>query len=150
VFSGRHEHAIDGKGRTSLPSRFREVLAGTGDSRVVLTTGFERCVVAYPLQGWQAFEQKVAQMPEFDEAVIALRFLYMSSAIEVEIDKLGRLLVPQVLRDHGDLRRDVVWAGVGNHIQLWDKGRYAATRDALLADPDKRKALMKRLAELGL
>ena len=117
---------------------------------MILTTGLDKFVVAYPLQGWLAFEEKVGKLSEFEEAAVELRMLYVSSAVECDVDKLGRLLVPQLLRDHAELRRDAVWAGMGSHIQLWDKGRYAAMRDAVLSDPDKRKALAKRLAELGL
>jgi MraZ protein len=60
------------------------------------------------------------------------------------------VLIPMTLRDHAGLRRDAVWAGMGTHIELWDKGRYEGLRDAVLADPDKRQAMARRLAELGL
>ena len=59
MFRGRYEHAIDGKGRTSLPSRFRDVLVATGDLRIVITTGLEPCLVAYPLPEWASFEEVI-------------------------------------------------------------------------------------------
>jgi MraZ protein len=150
VFRGRYEHAIDGKGRTSLPSRFREVLVAAGDARIVMTTGLEACVVAYPLQEWIAFEERLAKLPQFDESVAMLRRIYVSGAVDCEVDKLGRVLIPALLRDHASLRRDAVWAGMGHHIELWDKGRYEGMRDTVLDDPDKRQAMARRLAELGL
>jgi MraZ protein len=150
VFSGRFEHAIDGKGRTSLPSRFREVLAASGDSRIVLTTGFEAHLVAYPLQEWNAFLERLAKAPQFDRSVMLLRRIYVSGAVECEVDKLGRLLIPQVLRDYSGLRREALWAGMGLNIELWDKGRYEQMREGVLADAAQRETMLQRLAELGL
>jgi MraZ protein len=150
VFSGRYEHAIDPKGRTSLPSRFREVLSGLDDGRVIMTTAFAPCVVVYPLGEWRAFEERLAKQSQFDESVEMLRRIYVSGAVECEVDKLGRVLVPQSLREHASLQREVIWAGMGTTIELWDKSSHKAMRDAVLADPDKRQAMMRRLAELGL
>ena len=150
MFSGRYEHAIDPKGRTSLPSRFREVLAGVDDGRVVMTTSFDPCVVVYPLGEWRAFSDRLALQPQFDPSVIMLRRIYVSGAVECEVDKLGRVLVPQSLREHASLTRDAIWAGMGKTIELWDKALHKAMRDAVLADPEKRDAMMSRLTELGL
>ena len=150
MFRGRYEHAIDPKGRTSLPSRFREVLAGVDDGRVIMTSSFHPCVVVYPLGEWRAFEDRLAKQSQFDESVEMLRRIYVSGAVECEVDKLGRVLVPQSLREHASLTRDAIWAGMGATIELWDKSRYQAMRDDVLADPDKRQAMMRRLAELGL
>ena len=80
----------------------------------------------------------------------ALRRIYVSGAIDCELDKLGRLLIPAGLRAHASLKRDAVWAGMGKHIELWDKGRYEGARDSVLGDPEKRQAMARRLAELGL
>ena len=66
------------------------------------------------------------------------------------MDKLGRVLIPQTLREHAGLQREVLWAGMGNRIELWDKGRYQAMRDAVLSDPALRQAMKRRLAEHGL
>lgn len=150
MFRGRYEHAIDGKGRTSLPSRFREVLASAGESRLVITTGLDPCLVAYPMQEWLAFEERLAKLPQFDASVSMLRRIYVSGAVEVELDKLGRLLVPQGLRDHASLGRDALWAGMGRNIELWSKDRFEALRDGALADEAKRIEMARRLAELGL
>jgi MraZ protein len=150
VFSGRFEHAIDPKGRTSLPSRFREVLAGADDGRVVMTTAFDPYIVVYPLSEWRAFQDRLAQHSQFDEQVEMLRRVYVSGAVECEVDKLGRVLVPQPLREHAHLEREVIWAAMGKRIELWDKARHIAMREGILGDPTKRQAMMQRLAELGL
>lgn len=150
MFRGRYEHAIDGKGRTSLPSRFREALSATGDSRIVLTTGLERCVVAYPLSGWMAFEERLAALPQFDPSVTMLRRIYVSAAVETDVDKLGRVLIPATLRKHAGLQREALWAGMGTHVELWDRDAFDALRDGVLGDGEKREGIARRLAELGL
>lgn len=150
MFRGRYEHAIDAKGRTSLPSRFREVLAANGESRLVLTTGLDPCLVAYPMSEWMAFEDRLARLPQFDPNVAMLRRIYVSGAVECDLDKLGRLLIPATLRDHAALAREALWAGMGHHIELWAKERFEGMRDSVLADEDKRAEMAQRLAELGL
>lgn len=150
MFRGRYEHAIDGKGRTSLPSRFRDVLAVSGDSRIVITTALQPCLIAYPMAEWMAFEQRLSELPTFDESVAMLRRIYVASAVDCEVDKLGRLLIPATLRQHAGLQREATWAGMGKHIELWDTARYDGLREAVLNDEEKRQAMGRRLAELGL
>jgi MraZ protein len=150
VFRGRYEHTIDGKGRTSLPARFREVLAGAGETRLVVTTGLEPHLVAYPMREWEAFEERLARLPSFDPSVAMLKRIYVSGAIECDLDKLGRLLLPSTLRDHAGITREVLWAGMGKHIELWDRERFEALSSAALGDQDKRAEMARRLAELGL
>ena len=150
MFRGRYEHTIDGKGRTSLPARFREVLAGAGESRLVVTTGLEPCCVAYPMREWEAFEERLSRLPSFDPSVAMLKRIYVSGAIECDLDKLGRLLLPSSLREHAGITREVLWAGMGKHVELWDKDRFDALSRTALTDQEKRADMAKRLAELGL
>ena len=150
MFRGRYEHAIDGKGRTSLPSKFREVLSVSGDPRLVVTTGLDRCLVAYPFTEWVAFEQRLAKLPQFDAWVTMLWRTYVSAAVDLELDKLGRVLIPAGLRKHAELKREVLWAGMGTHVELWDQGNFEALRDQVLGDPKQRAEMARRLAELGL
>ena len=150
MFRGRYEHAIDGKGRTSLPSRFREVLSGQAESRLILTTGLDTCIVAYPVREWTAFEEKLMSMSQFDRGLKNLRRIYFSSAVECDVDNVGRLLIPQTLRNHADLRREVLWSGMGTHLELWDKDRYAAMREKILNDEPTREEMERRAAEMGL
>lgn len=150
MFRGRYEHAVDAKGRTSLPARFREVLASGGDSRLILTTGLDPCVVAYPLCEWLAFEERLAALPKFDHSVAMLRRIYVSGAVECDMDKLGRLLVPSTLRDHAKLKRDALWAGMGKHIELWSKREFENLNRSVLNDDLARQQMAARLAELGV
>src|SRR5258708_20307293 len=98
MFRGHFEHAIDAKGRTSLPSRFRDVLAATGDARLVLTPSpFDDCLHLFPMKAWEEFEAKIAALPQFEPNVIKLRRLYVSAAVDREADKQGPVLVPNSL-----------------------------------------------------
>ncbi len=133
-----------------MPARFREVLAIGGDMRLILTTGLEPCVVAYPLCEWLAFEERLAALPKFDRSVAMLRRIYVSGAVECDLDKLGRLLVPATLREHAKLRREALWAGMGKHIELWSKDEFEGINRAVLDDEDAREHMAARLAELGL
>jgi MraZ protein len=150
VFRGRFEHTVDEKGRTSFPARFREVLAGQGENRLVITTSLERCLVAYSLREWEAFEERLSRLPSFDESVARLKRLYVSGAVECELDKLGRVQLTADLRKHAELSREVLWCGLGKSIELWDRSRFTALNDATLSDDTQRAEMAKRLAELGL
>ncbi len=121
-----------------------------GESRLILTTGLDACVVAYPLPEWNAFEARLSRLPQFDASVIMLRRIYVSGAVECDVDKLGRILIPATLRKHAALTREALWAGMGPNIELWDKAAYEAVRNDVLDDPEKRQAMARRLADLGL
>ncbi len=147
MWQGQHEHAVDAKGRTSLPARFREVLAQAGDDRFVLTCGLDPCLVAYPLAEWRAFEEKLAALPRFEPSVVKLRRLYLSAAVEVQLDAQGRVAIPASQRAYAALEKDVLWAGMGRHAELWSKARW---EKAIETSEEERAALAGKLAELGL
>jgi len=150
MFRGQYEHAIDGKGRTSVPSRFREVLTSRNESKLVLTSGLDPCLVAYPMSEWEAFEERLAALPRFDPSVAMIRRIYVSGAVELEMDKLGRVLVPVNLRGYAGLERKGLWAGMGKHLELWSKPRFDELRNSVLTDPTSRLEMAQRLGELGL
>ncbi len=150
MFRGRYEHSIDAKGRTSVPSRFREVMVAQGDSKLVVTTGLDTCLVAYPMAEWLAFEKRLSELPRFDTDVVTLKRIYVSGAVECEIDKVGRILIPAALRKHARLQRDALWAGMGSYLELWAKESFEDLRQDVLSDEDRRLGIAKRLAELGL
>jgi transcriptional regulator MraZ len=125
MFRGHFEHAIDAKGRTSLPSRFRDVLVASGDARLVLTPSpFDACLHLFPMKAWEEFESKIAALPQFEPNVIKLRRLYVSAAAECEVDRQGRVLVPNSLREHAMLQKNVLWAGMGQMVELWAREKW--------------------------
>lgn len=123
MFRGRFEHTIDTKGRISIPSRFREILRDKYDERLVITN-YDGCLAVYPYTEWEVIEQKASNLSMLKkEPAQFLRFFY-SGAQECSIDKLGRLLVPQVLRDYARLDKDVVVVGVLKRIEIWSKEQW--------------------------
>ena len=147
MFRGRYEHTIDAKGRTSLPARYRDALAALNEKRIIVTSSLDPCLVAYTPGEWFAFEEKIAKLPQFDRAVQKLKRIYVSGAVECEVDDSGRILVPPTLRDYANLKKDVLWAGSGKYAELWDK---AAWKAAFATTDDEKEDIQNRLAELGL
>ena len=92
MFRGQFVHSVDAKGRISLPARFRDVLLADKDARFVLTPAlFDPCLHLYPMAAWQEFEQKVAGLPSLDPNAVRFRRMYVSAAVECELDKAGRV-----------------------------------------------------------
>jgi MraZ protein len=147
VFRGVYEHQIDAKGRTSLPAKLRETLVGAYDERLIVTTALDRCLHAYPVREWEALEVSLARRNPMEPGVKTLMRLYVASAQECPLDKLGRLLIPPSLRSYAGLEKDVVWAGMVKVIELWSREGWAkaqeeARQEATSAD------VMKVLSEL--
>jgi MraZ protein len=147
MFRGRYEHTIDAKGRTSLPARYREVLSAISEKRIIVTSGLDPCLVAYTSHEWIAFEDRLAKLPQFDRAVQKLRRIYVSGAVECDVDESGRILIPPTLREHALLTKDVLWAGSGRYAELWDKRTW---QKAFETTDTERDEIRSRLAELGL
>lgn len=118
MFRGRYIHTIDAKGRTSIPARFREVIAESGDSRLVLTN-FDRCLVAYSIEEWEKLERKAAALPQMKKEVKAFHRYFVSGATECEIDGQGRILVPPTLREYAQLEKDIVLVGLLRKFEIW-------------------------------
>ncbi len=138
---------MDAKGRTSLPSRFRDVLAAADDGKMVITTALEPCLVAYPYSGWRRFEEKLAGLPSFDPNVIQIKRFYVGSAMECPVDGHGRILLPSALRTYGGIAKNVVWCGMVSYIELWAEGRWS---EAFSTAQEKTQSLGQALADLGL
>ncbi len=144
MFRGRYEHTLDTKGRLSIPSKFREVLGERYDSRLVVTT-YDGCLISYPYAEWQRLEERVAELPEFKKDTRAfLRFFY-SSAADCAIDKLGRILIPQPLRDYAKLDRDVILVGAFRHLEIWSKAVWESAEAAA-----SQEDIVATLERLGL
>jgi MraZ protein len=147
MFRGRYEHTMDAKGRTSLPARYRDVLSSIGERRIILTSALDPCLVAYTSPEWTAFEERLAKLPQFDRAVQKLKRIYVSGAIECEVDDSGRILVPPTLRDYASLTKNVLWAGSGKYAELWDASLW---KKHFEATDEEKGQIGARLAELGL
>jgi MraZ protein len=148
MFRGQFSHSVDAKGRVSLPARFRDVLVAEGDARFVLTPAvFDPCLHLYPMKAWEAFERKVSELPSLDATAIRFRRLYVSAAVECELDGSGRVLVPPHLRERIKLEKDALWAGMGQTLELWSQ---SAWNEALTMTTDEAASFRAALEQLKI
>ena len=115
---GEYEHTIDDKNRLTLPARFREALAGG----VVVTRGMDGCLYAYPRGEWlDRFQARLGNLDPLQPEARKLQRHFYSGAAEAEPDKQGRIMIPAPLLRYAGLSRDVVVAGVHDHLEIWDR-----------------------------
>lgn len=141
MFLGRHSHSLDEKGRLALPARFRERLAGG----VVLTRGFDPCILVYPMETWTPLAERVSALSLGDPDVRRLRRLLFSDAVDVQLDRQGRMLIPAELRAYAGVQRDAVVVGMHTFIEIWAPERWSEQRDEI---ERQGATFTERLAEL--
>ncbi|WP_159722099.1 division/cell wall cluster transcriptional repressor MraZ [Enterococcus sp. CSURQ0835] len=127
MFMGEFQHNIDAKGRLIVPSKLREQLG----EKFIVTRGLDGCLFGYPMTEWSNLEQKLNEMPlSKKDARTFVRFFY-SAATECELDKQGRINIPQTLRQHAELDKECVITGVANRIEIWNQAKWQAfTKEA--------------------
>ena len=117
---GEYSHNLDAKGRVSVPAKFREDLGHT----FIVTKGLDNCLFAYSKEEWKTFEEKLKDLPLTNmNARNFIRFFF-SGATECEIDKQGRINIPQNLREYASLSKDVYIIGVSTRVEIWDKEKW--------------------------
>ena len=121
-FRGRHQHALDEKGRLSIPSKFREIISQDHDGRLVITN-LPHCLVAYAPDQWELIESRTARLSNVKSNVQSFLRYFYSGATECELDRQGRILIPPSLREAVNLYRQVVVAGMFNRIEIWSQER---------------------------
>lgn len=120
MFMGEFQHNIDTKGRIIVPSKFREELGAT----FVVTRGLDQCLFAYPMTEWKILEEKLKKLPLTKRDARAFTRFFFSGAIECEIDKQGRINIPQTLRTYASLEKECVIIGVSNRIEIWSHSNW--------------------------
>ena len=143
MFLGEFEHSIDDKGRVAIPARFREELG----ERFVVTKGFDLCLQAFPMAYWQTLTEKVNRLPIGSPDARNIRRILFSPAAEVEIDRQGRILIPQTLREHAGLAEDVIITGMSSYFELWAGQRWRELQGDL---SENAPAIAEKLADLGI
>ncbi|MGB8455761.1 MAG: division/cell wall cluster transcriptional repressor MraZ [Anaerocolumna sp.] len=124
MFMGEYNHSIDTKGRIIIPSKFRESL---GDEFVV-TQGLDGCLFVYPNDEWMNFVTQLKNLPGSKEARQLQRY-FMAGAATCEVDKQGRILIPNKLREQAGLEKDIVFVGVLSKIEIWSKEKWESNND---------------------
>ena len=129
AFKGGPVLTLDGKGRITVPARWRDVLMSAVQGQMMVSKSHVRCLSLFPRPVWDQFETRLNALPASADG---LRRLYIGSATEAAIDGASRLLLPPELRAWAGLEREVVFMGLGNRFELWDKARYDAHEAAVL------------------
>ena len=135
MFMGEYNHSIDTKGRLIIPSKFREEL---GDEFVV-TKGLDGCLFVFPNSEWQAFEEKLKKLPLTNKSARQFARFFVAGATPCELDKQGRILLPQTLRE------DVVLTGMLNRVEIWSKAQWLANNSY-----DDMDDIAEQMTDLGL
>ena len=130
VFRGGPVLTLDGKGRLTVPARWRDHLMSTVNGQLVVAKNPDGCLSLYPLPVWEKFEEELLSLASENDP---WRRMYIGSATDVEIDSASRVLLPPELRGWAGLERDVKFMGVGPHFELWDMARYDAREAQAIA-----------------
>jgi transcriptional regulator MraZ len=137
---GEYAHTIDDKNRLTLPAKFRERFAGGG----VVTRGLDGCLYLYSRDEWDRLVQtRLAELDPLAEEGRLMQRYFFSAAAEAEPDKQGRIMLPAALSEHARLGREVVVAGVYDHLEIWDR---AAWREHLKQVEGSAQHVAERLA----
>ncbi|GAB4437934.1 MAG: division/cell wall cluster transcriptional repressor MraZ [Chloroflexi bacterium OHK40] len=143
MFLGEFEHTIDDKGRVAIPARFREELG----ERFVVTKGFDPCLQAFPMSYWAQLTEKVNRLPIGSPEARNFRRILFAAAAEVEVDRQGRILIPQNLREYAGLAEEVLITGMSTYFELWSGQRWRELQGDL---SDNAPAIAEKLADLGI
>ena len=143
MFIGEYHHTLDEKGRMSVPVKFRASLA----EGAVVTRGLDRSLFLYPKSEWQTLAEKLASLPFGQADTRAFARLMLAGAMEVEVDKSGRVLLPEYLREYAALDKSVVVAGLYNRLEIWDETTW---KEYSAKTESEGNAIAERLQNLGV
>lgn len=118
---GEYNLKLDAKRRLPMPAKLRHELG----TMVVITRGLDQCLFVYSANTWAEFADKVNKLPISQESGRSFARLIFSGAVETELDKLGRVLIPDYLKEHAGLEKEAIIIGAGNRLEVWDKERWA-------------------------
>ncbi len=132
VFQGESALTLDGKGRVTVPARFRDALNALCTGQMTVTKHPGRCLLLFPRPAWVEFRSKLLQLPMDAEA---WRRLFLGSAMDVDIDAGSRVLLSPELRAWAGLGKDLMLVGMGSRMEIWDRERYLANENLTLSQP---------------
>ena len=132
MFRGNHSINLDGKGRFSMPTKYREEIRENCDGRLVVTADRDKCLLLYPLPEWEEVERKLTKLPTFNKQATAFKRFTIGYACECDMDAHGKVLLPDTLRKFANMEKRIVLSGQMNKFEIWDEDAWEATRDIWL------------------
>lgn len=143
MFIGEYTHTVDEKKRISLPAKFRKELG----KKIVVTRGLDNCLFLFPYKTWQSISAETAKLGLMQHDTRGFTRFMFSGAAEIEVDSLGRILIPDYLRTFGDIKSPVVFAGVHDRIEIWNEKRWDAYKQKIESQADM---MAEKLGSVGL
>ncbi len=143
MFIGEYHHQLDDKGRLAAPVKFRTDLA----KGAVVTRGLDSSLFLLPLEEWGKLANRLSNLPLGQANSRAFARLMLAGAMDVKLDKQGRFIVPEYLREYAGLKKKVVIVGVSTRIELWDEETWSTYRTKTEADAE---SIAEQLGELGV
>ncbi|MBI2515198.1 division/cell wall cluster transcriptional repressor MraZ [Candidatus Wolfebacteria bacterium] len=143
AFIGEYSHNLDQKGRMAIPAKFREKMVGGA----IVTRGLDHCLFVFTNKEWEALAQKLVSLPLAQSNSRAFVRLMLAGAMDVELDKQGRILIPDYLRDYACLKKQVVVAGIYNRFEIWDSEAWKQYKNKTESQSDE---IAEKLSELGI
>ncbi len=140
---GEYRHTLDPKKRLSLPSKWRRELGST----VIVTRGLDNCLFVYPQAEWEKITEKIGQLPLGSADTRSFNRFFLSGAVEVEVDSVGRILVPDFLKEFAKLDSKVVLAGIHDRVEIWDDNRWTEYVARIETQAD---SLAEKLSDIGV
>lgn len=143
MFIGEYRHSIDEKKRLAIPSKFRKEL---GDGAVI-TKGLDNCLVIYPTKFWKEKSEKLAQLPEASKEARGYARTILAGAAAAEFDRLGRILIPEYLKEYAKVEKNVVIIGLHNRLEVWSDKLWNAYREKAESNIED---FASKLSDLGI
>lgn len=140
---GEYKHALDPKKRLAIPAKLRREIG----EKAFLTRGLENCLFLFPAKEWEIVAEKISQTSFANKNARGFARLLLSGASEVELDALGRVLVPDYLRDYAGLEKSVIVAGVGKRLEIWDEAKWQVYKKDIEKNGDQ---IAEKLGEIGM
>ena len=140
---GEYRHTLDTKKRLAIPAKLRKELG----ERAILTRGLNNCLFLYPMAQWEKLTEKLSQLPVGQGDTRSFMRLLFSGAVEVELDQLGRILIPDYLKAYAELDTNLVIAGIYDRLEVWNEDRWTNYKAEVEKNTDM---IAEKLGELGL
>ena len=140
---GEYKHTIDAKKRLAIPAKLRREL-GKG---AILTRGLDNCLALYTLKEWQQMADKLSKLPSGQIDVRGFNRIILAGAVNVDFDRLGRILVPDFLKQYAILKKNVVIVGVYNRLEIWDETKWETYKQKTEKNVGD---IAQRLSDLGV
>ena len=150
MFRGATKVTLDAKGRMVIPTRYRPSLVQSAQGKLIVTVDRDQCLLLYPLPEWEVIERKLMSLPSLHPQPRKLQRLMVGHATDVELDGVGRVLIPPELREFAGLGQSGMLIGQGNRFELWDETRWNGRREMWLAADENTTDLPSELDSLSL